>query len=79
MKNILSITALLFILTTTHSAIAGGSGGSLGGNPAADSGAVNTSIGKCTQYKLDVKTAQKAGKDISSVEVPKGCEAVKES
>ncbi len=53
-------------------------GGSLGGNPSVETGAVNVSVGKCTQYKLDVKTALNAGKQVSSVTVPKGCEAIKE-
>lgn len=48
-------------------------GGSLGGNVAADSGAVNVSIGKCTMYKLQVKEAAKQGIDTSTIEKPKGC------
>ncbi|MCG9680634.1 hypothetical protein [Vibrio sp. Isolate24] len=53
-------------------------GGALGGNPAAETGAVNVSIGKCTQYKIDVKAAQQAGMDASTITVPAGCEAIKE-
>ncbi|EKO3419391.1 hypothetical protein RAL00_004244, partial [Vibrio fluvialis] len=47
-------------------------------NPSADSGAVNVSVGKCTQYKMDVKAAQQKGKDVANITVPEGCEAVKE-
>ncbi|ELJ8465013.1 hypothetical protein RUK15_002475 [Vibrio cholerae] len=71
-STLLIATALVF---STSSAFAGGT---LGGNPSADSGAVNVSVGKCTQYKMDVKTAQQAGKDVASITVPEGCEAVKE-
>ncbi|MCG9584716.1 hypothetical protein L1D13_07075 [Vibrio tubiashii] len=53
-------------------------GGTLGGNLSADSGAVNVNVGKCTQYKMDVKTAQEAGKDASTITVHAGCEAIKE-
>ncbi|HFQ5220571.1 TPA: hypothetical protein ACGUTS_004485 [Vibrio vulnificus] len=72
-KSTLLITAALAF--STSSAFAGGT---LGGNPSADSGAVNISVGKCTQYKMDVKTAKEAGKDASTITVPAGCEAVKE-
>ncbi|NOF04712.1 hypothetical protein [Vibrio cholerae] len=72
-KSSLLITAALVL--STSSAFAGGT---LGGNPSADSGAVNVSVGKCTQYKMDVKTAQQAGKDVASITVPKGCEAIAE-
>ncbi|EJL6845106.1 hypothetical protein ACUT7C_003457 [Vibrio cholerae] len=72
-KSSLLITiALVF---STSSAFAGGT---LGGNPSADSGAVNVSVGKCTQYKMDVKAAQQKGKDVASITVPEGCEAIKE-
>ncbi|MCG6216163.1 MULTISPECIES: hypothetical protein [Vibrio] len=71
-STLLIIAALAF---STSSAFAGGT---LGGNPSADSGAVNVSIGKCTQYKMDVKAAQQKGKDVASITVPEGCEAVKE-
>ncbi|NGZ12782.1 hypothetical protein HGG78_03215 [Vibrio aestuarianus] len=71
-SSLLITTALAF---STSSAFAGGT---LGGNPSADSGAVNVSVGKCTQYKMDVKAAQQDGKDTSTITVPKGCEAVKE-
>ncbi|MDS1790249.1 hypothetical protein [Vibrio parahaemolyticus] len=53
-------------------------GGTLGGNPSVETGAVNVSVGKCTQYKMDVRTAQEAGKDVSTITVPAGCEAIKE-
>ncbi|HAS6049588.1 TPA: hypothetical protein I7138_16265 [Vibrio vulnificus] len=71
-SSLLIATALVF---STSSAFAGGT---LGGNPSADSGAVNVSIGKCTQYKMDVKAAQQEGKDVASINVPEGCEAIKE-
>ncbi|MFB1095017.1 hypothetical protein ACEWH9_12710 [Vibrio diabolicus] len=66
-SSLLITTALVF---SASSAFAGGT---LGGNPSADSGAVNVSVGKCTQYKMDVKAAQEAGKDITTIAVPKGC------
>jgi hypothetical protein len=71
-STLLIIAALAF---STSSAFAGGT---LGGNPSADSGAVNVSIGKCTQYKMDVKAAQQEGKNISTITVPEGCDAIKE-
>ncbi|ENM5933168.1 hypothetical protein [Vibrio mimicus] len=71
-SSLLIATALVF---STASAFAGGT---LGGTPSAESGAVNVSVGKCTQYKMDVKAAQQAGKDASTITVPEGCEAVKE-
>ncbi|MDG2640149.1 hypothetical protein P7M58_11535 [Vibrio parahaemolyticus] len=72
-KSSLIITAALVF--STSSAFAGGT---LGGNPSSDSGAVNVSVGKCTQYKIDVKTAQQEGKDVSTIAVPEGCEAITE-
>lgn len=71
-SSLLIATALVF---STSSAFAGGT---LGGNPPVDSGAVNVSVGKCTQYKMDVKAAQQAGKDVSTITVPEGCEAITE-
>ncbi|EIZ1282679.1 hypothetical protein V6448_002608 [Vibrio vulnificus] len=71
-STLLIATALVF---STSSAFAGGT---LGGNPSADSGAVNVSVGKCTQYKMDVKAAQQEGKDVSTITVPEGCEAITE-
>ncbi|ENH4364335.1 hypothetical protein ABV540_004214 [Vibrio fluvialis] len=71
-SSLLIVTALVF---STSSAFAGGT---LGGNPPADSGAVNVSVGKCTQYKMDVKAAQQKGKDVETITVPEGCEAIKE-
>ncbi|WP_038173770.1 hypothetical protein [Vibrio pacinii] len=71
-STLLITTALVF---STSSAFAGGT---LGGNPSADSGAVNVSVGKCTQYKMDVKAAQQEGKNISTITVPEGCDAIKE-
>ncbi|EMC3687942.1 hypothetical protein [Vibrio cholerae] len=70
--SLLIATALIF---SASSAFAGGT---LGGNPSVDSGAVNVSVGKCTQYKMDVKAAQQEGKDVASITVPEGCETVKE-
>ncbi|HDZ9535697.1 TPA: hypothetical protein RUZ93_003328 [Vibrio cholerae] len=70
-KPTLIITAALVF--STSSAFAGGT---LGGSPSADSGAVNVSVGKCTQYKMDVKAAQQEGKDVASITVPEGCESV---
>ncbi|MGD8109958.1 hypothetical protein [Vibrio sp. TRT 17S01] len=72
-KSCLFIITAITLTTTTAFA-----GGTLGGNPSADSGAINVSVGKCTQYKMDVKAAQQAGKDVSSITIPEGCEAVKE-
>ncbi|MCS0087418.1 hypothetical protein [Vibrio parahaemolyticus] len=71
-SSLLITTALVF---SASSAFAGGT---LGGNPSADSGAINVSVGKCTQYKMDVKAAQQAGKDVSTITVPEGCDAIKE-
>ncbi|EKO3477992.1 hypothetical protein NSB40_002348 [Vibrio fluvialis] len=71
-SSLLIATALVF---STSSAFAGGT---LGGNPSTDSGAVNVSVGKCTQYKMDVKAAQQAGKDVTTITAPEGCETVKE-
>lgn len=72
-KSSLLITAALVFSTSSVFA-----GGTLGGNPSADSGAVNVSVGKCTQYKMDVKEAQQKGKDVASITVPDGCEAITE-
>ncbi|TOE36708.1 hypothetical protein CGJ45_21150 [Vibrio parahaemolyticus] len=71
-------SSLLITAALAFSASSAFAGGTLGGNPSADSGAVNVSMGKCTQYKMDVKAAQQAGKDVASITVPEGCEAVKE-
>ncbi|HDY7992881.1 TPA: hypothetical protein RQK73_004413 [Vibrio vulnificus] len=71
-STLLITTALVF---SASSAFAGGT---QGGNPSTDSGAVNVSVGKCTQYKMDIKAAQQAGKDVASITVPDGCEAIKE-
>ncbi|EGR8991560.1 hypothetical protein BST55_19380 [Vibrio vulnificus] len=71
-SSLLITTALVF------SAFPAFAGGTLGGSPSADSGAVNTSVGKCTQYKMDVKAAQQEGKDVSTITVPEGCDAIKE-
>ncbi|HHC6675303.1 TPA: hypothetical protein ACN310_003940 [Vibrio parahaemolyticus] len=72
-KSSLLITAALVFSTSSVFA-----GGTLGGNPSANSGAVNVSVGKCTQYKMDVKAAKQAGKNVASITVPEGCEAIKE-
>lgn len=70
-KSTLLIATALVLSTSSSFA-----GGTLGGNPSADSGTVNVNVGKCTQYKIDVKAAQDAGKDISTISVPEGCEAI---
>ncbi|MGT0149815.1 hypothetical protein ACT691_10520 [Vibrio metschnikovii] len=72
-KSFLLITSALVF--STSSAFAGGT---LGGSPSADSGAVNVSVGKCTQYKMDVKRRNRKSKDVASITVPEGCEAIKE-
>ncbi|MCG6410119.1 hypothetical protein K6U17_12860 [Vibrio fluvialis] len=72
-KSPLLITSALVFSTPCSFA-----GGTLGGNPSTDSGAVNASVGKCTQYKMDVKTAQQKGKDVSTIAVPEGCAAITE-
>lgn len=77
MKNITTNTLVLLTTLASPFVLAQG-GGSLGGNPSVETGAVNVSVGKCTQYKLDVKAALNAGKQISSVAIPKGCETIKE-
>lgn len=51
-------------------------GGTLRGNPSVETGAVNISVGKCTQYKMEVKAVQQAGKDTSTITIPEGCEAI---
>ncbi|CAK2805576.1 Secreted protein [Vibrio crassostreae] len=71
-----NILVLLAILITPFVFAQGG--GALGGNPAVDTGAVNVSIGKCTQYKIDMKAAQQSGTDASTISFPAGCEAIKE-
>ncbi|EOW2079051.1 hypothetical protein ACNZ70_003414 [Vibrio mimicus] len=71
-SSLLITAALVFSISSAFA------GGTLGGNPSADSGAVNVSVGKCTQYKMDVKAAQQKGKDVASITVPEGCEAIKE-
>ncbi|EGQ7996625.1 hypothetical protein D8T39_13570 [Vibrio vulnificus] len=77
MSHITTNILVLFAATITPFVFAQG-GGALGGNPAAETGAINVSIGKCTQYKMDVEAAQQEGKDILTITVPKGCDAVKE-
>ncbi|EEY50728.1 hypothetical protein O1C43_001588 [Vibrio cholerae] len=71
-------SSLLITATLAFSASSAFAGGTLGGNPSADSGAVNVSVGKCTQYKMEVKAAQQVGKDASTITVPEGCEAITE-
>ena len=77
MKNITTNTLVLLASLASPFVLAQG-GGSLGGNPSVEKGAINVSVGKCTQYKLDVKAALNTGKQISSVAIPKGCEATTE-
>ncbi len=69
---------LLATITMAFTISTASARGTLGGNVPADSGAVNVSIGKCTQYKLDVKAAKEDGKKASTVVVPEGCEAITE-
>ncbi|EKO3994005.1 hypothetical protein DX541_22325 [Vibrio fluvialis] len=71
-------SSLLITAALAFSASSAFAGGTLGGNPSVDSNAVNVGVGKCTQYKLDVKAAKQAGKSANTVAVPKGCEAIKE-
>ncbi|MDE1329017.1 hypothetical protein [Vibrio aestuarianus] len=71
-------SSLLITAALAFSASSAFAGGTLGGTPSADSGSVNISVGKCTQYKMDVKAAQQEGKDVATIAVPKGCEAIKE-
>ncbi|WP_135382324.1 hypothetical protein [Vibrio tasmaniensis] len=77
MKNITTNTLVLLTTLTSPFLLAQG-GGSLGGSPPVETGAVNVSVGKCTQYKLDVKAALNTGKQVSLVTVPAGCEAIKD-
>ena len=65
MKNVIAKTAILFAVAFSFQVAAQG-GGTLGGNPSADSGAVNVGVGKCVQYKIDAK------KDNTVVK-PEGC------
>ncbi|ENP0850321.1 hypothetical protein ACM6XU_002775 [Vibrio parahaemolyticus] len=69
---LLATIALAFTISTVSAR------GTLGGNAPVDSGAVNVSVGKCTQYKLDVKVAKENGKKASTVVAPEGCEAIAE-
>lgn len=71
-STLLIATALVLSISSAFA------GGTLGGNPSSDSGAVNVSVGKCTQYKMNVKAAQQAGKDITTITVPEGCETITE-
>ncbi|MCW8349323.1 hypothetical protein MD535_25440 [Vibrio sp. ZSDZ65] len=50
-------------------------GGTLGGSPSADSGAVNTHTGKCVAYAQAVKHAKQKGEDPTDIPLPKGCQA----
>jgi hypothetical protein len=77
MENITTNTLILLTTLVSPFVLAQG-GGSLGGNPSVETGAVNVNVGKYSQYKLDVKASLNAGKQVSSVTVPKGCEAIKE-
>ncbi|MEZ8055955.1 MULTISPECIES: hypothetical protein [Vibrio] len=77
MKNITTNTLVLLTTLASPFVLAQG-GGSLGGNPSLETGAVNVSVGKCTQYRLNAKAALNAEKQVSSVTVPKGCEAITE-
>ena len=48
-------------------------GGTLGGNPSSNSGAININTGKCVVYEQKVKTAKQKGERTSIIAVPKGC------
>ncbi|MCY9829438.1 hypothetical protein [Vibrio chagasii] len=67
-------TILPFIILTMVSPFAL-AGGTLGGSPSADSGAVNTHTGKCVTYAQAVKQAKQKGEDPTSIPLPKGCQA----
>ncbi|MEZ8545961.1 hypothetical protein AB6D12_00565 [Vibrio cyclitrophicus] len=77
MKNITTNTLVLLASLASPFVLAQG-GGSLGGSPSVETGAANVSVGKCTQYKQDVKAALNTAKQVSSVTVPVGCEAIKD-
>lgn len=63
---------LSVLMITSPVALAGGT---LGGNPAVDSGAVNSQIGKCVTYAQAVKEAKQKGAEPSDIPTPKGCQA----
>ena len=67
MKNVFMAVMLICFSTSTFA------GGTLGGNPPVESGAVNVQVGKCTTYKLAVSDATKKGEDIALIPVPEGC------
>nr|WP_246847796.1 hypothetical protein [Vibrio crassostreae] len=69
---------LVLLATTITPFVFAQGGGALGGNPSIETSAINVSVGKCTQYKMDVKAAQQEGKDASTITIPQGCEAIKE-
>ncbi len=62
MKNITTNTLVLLTILASPFVLAQG-GGALGGNPSVETGAVNVSVGKCIQYKIDVKTVKRKGKE----------------
>lgn len=74
MKN--TATNTLVLLSTLITPFALAQGGTLGGNPYVETGAV--SVGKSTQYKMDVNTVQQASKDATTITVPEGCKATKD-
>ncbi|XEV12156.1 hypothetical protein ACBZ90_00985 (plasmid) [Vibrio alginolyticus] len=63
---------LAVLMITSPVALAGGT---LGGSPSADSGAVNAQNGKCVTYAQAVKEAKQQGEDPSDIAIPKGCQA----
>lgn len=63
---------LSVLMITSPVALAGGT---LGGNPAVNSGAVNTQTGKCVTYAQAVKEAKQKGEEPSDIPIPKGCQA----
>ncbi len=70
MKN----TLLPLAIALSFTAINAIAGGTYGGTPPAEF--LAQAQGKCTQYKLAVKTAKKEGKAASTVAVPVGCKSV---
>lgn len=69
MKTIIKTIAIASVVIAANAT----AGGTLGGNPAADSGAVNVGMGKCVAYKVEVKKAEQQGLDTTKIEKPAGC------
>lgn len=71
MKTVAKAVAIAAMVMASGAMAQGG--GTLGGNVPADSGAVNVGMGKCTAYKVEVKKAEQAGQDTSTIVKPAGC------